>query len=57
MNAIRDNWAKIGNGNGNGQKTREQPPLIVSCPSCGGRVTRSDLTENGCVNCRDGVAL
>jgi len=58
MNAIRDNWAKIGNGNGNGQaQASDPPPLIVSCPSCGGRVTRSDLTETGCVNCRDGVAL
>jgi hypothetical protein len=32
------------------------PPLIVSCPVCGGRVTRSDLTETGCVNCRVGIA-
>lgn len=57
MNAIRDNWAKIGNGNGNGQaQASDPPPLIVSCPVCGGRVTRSDLTETGCVNCRAGIA-
>jgi len=56
MVRAQDHFIKYG-GNGNSQKTREQPPLIVSCPSCGGRVTRSDLTENGCVNCRDGVAL
>lgn len=52
MNAIRDNWAKIGNGNGNGNTpTRDPPMLIVSCPTCGKRVHRSDLIENWCVEC------
>ncbi|MCK9432670.1 MAG: hypothetical protein M0R00_06905 [Candidatus Omnitrophica bacterium] len=55
------NWYKRGflngNGNGNGQTPdRDPPPLIVSCPVCGGRVTRSDLTETGCVNCRAGMS-
>ena len=41
-----------------GQSSKTSPPpLIVSCPSCGGRVTRSDLTETGCVNCRAGIAV
>ena len=56
MNAIRDNWAKIGNGNGNGHQVpaREPPPLIISCPACGERVSKSDLVDDGCVNCKYG---
>ena len=53
MNAIRDNWAKIENS-GPPKQSREPPSLVVSCPACGNRVTKSDLVEDGCVNCKYG---
>ena len=53
MNAIRDNWAKTGNGNGQ-KPAREPPPMIISCPACSARVSKSDLVDDGCVNCKYG---
>jgi uncharacterized protein YdaU (DUF1376 family) len=51
MNAIRDNWANISNASGN-QPPRASPTHVSSCPTCGSRVQKSDLTETGCVKCR-----
>lgn len=54
MNAIRDNWARIDNGNG-AQPARDPPPsMVISCPKCGARILRSDLVGKGCVNCEYG---
>lgn len=50
MNAIRDNWAKIGNGNG-GSPPREPPSSFTSCPACGEYILKSQLYENGCIFC------
>jgi hypothetical protein len=52
MNAVRDNWAKISNGVS--QTPTSLPTSVISCPSCGRRVTRCDLTETGCVKCMMG---
>lgn len=52
MNAVRDNWAKISNGVS--QTPTSLPTSVISCPSCGQRVMKSDLTETGCVKCMMG---
>lgn len=51
MNAIRDNWANIGNGSNNQPPRASPQPTVVSCPACGDRVLKSALTETGCVQC------
>lgn len=54
MNAIRDNWAKIG-GNGNGTPpAREPPSMLIECSSCGKRVMKSDLENGKCFECNYG---
>jgi len=54
MNAVRDNWAKIVNSDGLSQQRASTPSSVISCPNCGQRVMRSDLTETGCVKCMMG---
>ena len=56
MNAIRDNWAKVGNANGNGvtKSTIVTHSYFepVNCPTCGKRILiKSDLTKTGCIYC------
>lgn len=34
-----------------GHVPRASPVAVLSCPNCGGRVIKADLTATGCINC------